>query len=347
MTRGTISGPTRTRPARVPTIDLVPTLSLPERISRPSPRLVLASALAVLVTQCLIAVTGATVRVTGSGLGCPTWPQCFPGSMVPVSHAGIAPLHQAVEFGNRLLTWVVAAAALVCVLLSWRVRPVRSRLRLLSVVVLLGVPVQAVIGGMTVLLDLRWWSVSLHFMASAVLIWLAGLLVKAAREGDAAAHPVVPTGMRRLLVALTAVAAAMVFVGTLVTAAGPHAGDPATPRLPLSIPLLTQTHGLLVMAYLCLLAVFGVWLRNASPTRGLLRAYAASCLVVLAQGIVGSVQYATGVPEGLVVLHVAGATLVITTLSLLWGESRYRGEPAAPERADAERGTSTSEAVGG
>lgn len=347
MTHGTIRGPALARPARVPTIVLVPTLSLPERISRPSPRLVLGSAIAVLVTQCLIAVTGATVRVTGSGLGCPTWPQCFPGSMVPVSHADIEPLHQAVEFGNRLLTWVVAAAALICVLLSWRVRPVRPRLRLLAAVVLLGVPVQAVIGGMTVLLDLRWWSVSLHFMASAVLIWLAGLLVRAAREGDDPAYPVVPAGMRRLLVALTVVAAAMVFAGTLVTAAGPHAGDPATPRLPLSIPLLTQTHGLLVMAYLCLLAVFGVWLRNASPTRGLLRAYAASCLVVLAQGIVGSVQYAIGVPEGLVVLHVAGATLVIATVSLLWGESRYRGEPVGPERAFTERGTGVSETVSG
>ncbi|WP_026448922.1 COX15/CtaA family protein [Actinopolyspora mortivallis] len=318
----------------------MPTLSLPARISRPSARLVRGSAVAVLLTQCLIAVTGATVRVTGSGLGCPTWPQCFPGSMVPVSHADIAPLHQAVEFGNRLLTWVVAATALVCLLLAWRVRPARPRLRLLAGAVLIGVPVQAVIGGMTVLLDLLWWSVSLHFTASAVLIWLAGQLVKATREGDQFPRPVVTTGMRRVLVAACVAAAGMVLAGTLVTAAGPHAGDPATPRLPVAITLLTQVHGLFVMAYLCLLAVFGVWLRNAAPTRGLLRAYTAACLVVLAQGVLGSVQYAIGVPEALVVLHVAGATLVITTLSLLWGESRYRG-PVPP--TESRQSATTSE----
>ncbi|ASU79290.1 cytochrome-c oxidase [Actinopolyspora erythraea] len=314
-------------------------------MSRPSVRLVRASTVTVLVTQMMIAVTGAIVRVTGSGLGCPTWPQCFPGSMVPVSHADIAPLHQVVEFGNRLLTWVVAAAALVCLLLAWRVRPARPRLRLLAGAVLFGVPVQAVIGGMTVLLDLRWWSVSLHFMASAVLIWLSGLLVKAAGEGDEKPHPIVTGRMRGVLVALTVVAAAMVFAGTLVTAAGPHAGDPSTPRLPISIPLLTQVHGLLVMAYLCLLAVFGFWLRGTSPTRGLLRAYTAACLVVLAQGVLGSVQYVTGVPEGLVVAHVLGATVVIATVSLLWAESRYRGKPSEPRRA---RSTvSESQPVGG
>ncbi|MGJ7905216.1 COX15/CtaA family protein [Actinopolyspora sp. H202] len=322
----------------------MPTLSLPERITRPSARLVRASAVAVLVTQMMIAVTGAVVRVTGSGLGCPTWPQCFPGSMVPVSHADIAPLHQAVEFGNRLLTWVVAATALLCLLLAWRVRPARPRLRLLAGLVLIGVPVQAVIGGMTVLLDLRWWSVSLHFMASAVLIWISGLLVKAAGEGDEKPYPVISGRMRGVLVALTAVAAAMVFAGTLVTAAGPHAGDPSTPRLPVSIPLLTQLHGLLVMAYLCLLAVFGFWLRGTSPTRGLLRAYATACLVVLAQGVVGSVQYVTGVPEALVVAHVLGATVVIATVSLLWAESRHRGP--APNRRQPRSAHLASEPVG-
>lgn len=295
------------------------------RLRRPSPRVVRASAIAVLVTQMLIAVTGSVVRVTGSGLGCPTWPQCFPGSMVPVSHADIAPLHQVVEFGNRLLTGLVGLAALACFLLAINVRPSRPRLVKLAAVMPIGVLVQAVLGGITVLVDLRWWSVSLHFMASAVLIWVAGLLVKSAGEGDDQPYWLVPPAMRRVLVALTVVAAAMLLAGTLVTAAGPHAGDASTARLGLPITGLVQAHAVLVIAYLCLLALFGVRLRQATPSKGLLRAYTAACCVVLAQGVLGSVQYMIGVPELLVVLHVLGATLVVVTVSLLRAEARYRG----------------------
>lgn len=297
-----------------------------------------ALALAVVVTQSLISVTGSVVRVSGSGLGCPTWPRCFPGSMVPISHPEVSTLHQVIEFGNRTLTGLVGFVALACLLVAWRVRPYRPRLVRLALVMPIGVVVQAVIGGMTVLVDLRWWSVSIHFLASAVLIWLATLLVKAAGEGDEPARPIVPRRMRQLLVALTAVTAGMLIAGTLVTAAGPHAGDAETPRLPLPIPVLVQAHGLLVMAYLCLLAVFGVRLRNTRPTKALLRAYGAACVVVLAQGVLGSVQYLLGVPEVMVVFHVLGATLVVITTALLWGESRFRGHlprshPASPEAA--------------
>jgi heme a synthase len=303
---------------------------LPNWISRPSPRIVRALAVAVLVTQSLIAVTGATVRVTGSGLGCPTWPQCFPGSMVPVSHAEIAPLHQAIEFGNRLLTGVVGFIALACLLAAWRCLPHRERLVRLALIMPVGVVVQAVLGGITVRVDLAWWSVMVHFMASAVLIYLAGILVKATAEGDRAPVDVVPPRMRRLLVALVVVTAATLIAGTLVTAAGPHAGDPATPRLGFPVPTLVQAHGTLVMAYVLILAVFGVWLRNTQPTRSLLRAYGAACAMVLVQGAIGSVQYYLGVPEALVILHVAAATCVIITTAALWSESRYRGPLPAP-----------------
>ncbi|GAA2807698.1 COX15/CtaA family protein [Saccharopolyspora taberi] len=291
-------------------------------------------ALAVVVTQALISVTGSVVRVTGSGLGCPTWPQCFPGSMVPVAHPEVATLHQVIEFGNRTLTGVVGFIALGCFIAALRVRPRRPRLVRLALVMPVGVLAQAVIGGITVLVDLEWWSVSIHFLASAVLIWLATLLFKAAREGDREPVLVVTPAMRRLLVAVTVVTAAMLTAGTLVTAAGPHAGDPDTPRLDLPIPTLVQVHGLLVMAYVCLLAVFGVWLRSARPTKGLLRAYVAACVLVLAQGALGSIQYAIGVPAALVVLHVTGASLVIIVTALLWGESRFRGPvPAEPSPA--------------
>ncbi|MFR9728720.1 COX15/CtaA family protein [Saccharopolyspora sp. MS10] len=312
----------------------MPTSSMLSRIPAASHRLVRGLALAVLITQALISVTGSVVRVTGSGLGCPTWPQCFPGSMVPVEHPEVATLHQVIEFGNRTLTGLVGFVALACLLAAWQVRPRRPRLVKLALVMPLGVVAQAIIGGITVLVDLSWWSVSIHFMASAVLIWLSAYLFKAAGEGDEEPVHVLPARMRRLLVALTAVTAAMLVAGTLVTAAGPHAGDAETPRLVVAVPTLVQVHGLLVMAYVCLLAVFGVWLRGARPTKALLRAYVAACVLVLAQGALGSVQYLLGVPAAMVVLHVLGATLVITATALLWCESRFRGAvPAAPPRA--------------
>lgn len=288
-------------------------------------------AIAVLVTQALISVTGATVRVTGSGLGCPTWPQCFPGSMVPMPHAEVAVLHQVIEFGNRLLTGVVGFIALACLVAAWRCRPHRKRLVLLALIMPLGVVAQAIIGGLTVLVDLAWWSVSVHFMASAVLIWLAAMLVKATTEGDRAPLAVVTRPMRRLLAALVVVTAAVLVAGTLVTAAGPHAGDPGTPRLGFAVATLVQLHGLLVMAYVLMLAVFGVWLRSARPTKALIKAYVAACAMVLVQGAIGSVQYFLGVPEVLVVLHVAAATCVIITTAILWTESRHRGPLPHPE----------------
>jgi len=316
----------------------VPTHSFLARIAHPSHRVVRALALAVLITQALISVTGSVVRVTGSGLGCPTWPQCFPGSMVPVHHPEVATLHQVIEFGNRTLTGLVGFVALACLLAAWRVRPRRPRLIRLALIMPLGVVAQAVIGGITVLVDLSWWSVSIHFMASAVLIWLAAHLFKAAGEGDREPVQLLPARMRRLLVGLTAITFGMLLAGTMVTAAGPHAGDAATPRLVVPVPTLVEVHGLLVMAYVLVLAVFGVWLRGTRPTKALLRCYFAACALVLAQGALGSAQYALGVPELLVVLHVLGATLVITITALLWGESRYRGPiPAAPEQPAGER----------
>ncbi len=316
--------------------------TLLSRISHPSAVLVRALALAVLTTQVLISVTGSVVRVTGSGLGCPTWPRCFPESMVPVSHPEVSTLHQVIEFGNRTLTGLVGFVALACFLAAWRARPYRPRLVRLALIMPVGVVIQAIIGGITVLVGLHWWVVAIHFLASALLVWLATHLVKATAEGDQAPVSVLTPALRRLLPALIAVTAATLVAGTLVTAAGPHAGDAETPRLNGSVPLLAQVHALLVMAYVCLLAVFGVWLRHARPTKALLRAYGTACVLVLAQGALGGAQYLLGVPELMVVLHILGAMLVTIATALLWGESRYRGKlphvsenPATNERIPA------------
>ncbi|HEX2298028.1 MAG TPA: COX15/CtaA family protein [Pseudonocardiaceae bacterium] len=297
-------------------------------------------AVAAVLAQGGIAVTGSVVRVTGSGLGCPTWPQCFPGSLVPAPHPEIAALTQWVEFGNRLLTGVVGLVALACLVLALLVRPRRRRLVLLASTMPAGVVVQAVVGGVLVLTGLVWWQVAVHFMLSMVLVWLAVLLVAAFAEGDAPARWQLPGALRGLLRTLVAVLAALLVAGTLVTAAGPHAGDAETPRLGLDIPLLVQVHADLLVLFLGLLAGLGFALRAARVSARTWRRYAMLVAVVLAQGTLGVVQYATGVPEVLVSLHVLGAAAVVVATATLWTSCRTRDElPATtePSAPDSER----------
>lgn len=287
-------------------------------------------AIAAVVTQAGIAVTGSVVRVTGSGLGCPTWPRCFPGSFTPVPHAEIDAITQWVEYGNRLLTGLVGIVGLACLVLALLVRPRRRRLVLLAAAMPAGVVVQAVIGGVTVLSGLAWWTVAVHFLLSMVLVWLAVLLVAAFGEGDAAPRWFVPGALRGLLTAATAVLAALLVAGTLVTAAGPHAGDAGTPRLDVDIPTLAQLHANLLFGYLGLLVGLGFALRAVGVPARTWRRYGMLLAVVLAQGTLGLVQYATGVPEVLVSLHVLGAALVVVAMAAMWTACRDRGPSHPP-----------------
>src|SRR3954451_11146302 len=175
-------------------------------------------AIAAVVAQAGIAVTGSVVRVTGSGLGCPTWPQCFPGSLVPVPHPETQALTQWIEFGNRLLTFLVVIVAGACLVGALATPPRRRRLTRLALLQPLGVVAQALIGGATVLLSLAWWSVAVHFTVSMVMVWLAVQLVAAAGDGGEPARPLVPRAVRGLAATSTAVLAALLVVGTFVTA---------------------------------------------------------------------------------------------------------------------------------
>lgn len=304
--------------SRLPTPSLSP-------FPTPSPVMRQAVAVAAVVTQAGIAVTGSVVRVTGSGLGCPTWPQCFPGSLTPVPDPHVTALTQWVEFGNRLLTALVGVVALACLVLALLVRPRRRRLVLLAAAMPAGVAVQAVIGGITVLTGLAWWTVAVHFLLSMVLVWLAVLLVAAFAEGDAAPRWYVTPPLRGLLATATAVLAALLVAGTLVTAAGPHAGDAATPRLAADIPTLVTLHADLLVGYLGLLVGLGFALRAVDAPRVTWRRYGLLLGVVLAQGALGAGQYAAGVPEVLVSLHVLGAALVVVAMAAMWTGSRDRG----------------------
>ena len=284
------------------------------------------TAIAAVITQAGIAVTGSVVRVTGSGLGCPTWPQCFPGSLVPQPHPEVATLHQWIEFSNRLLTGLVGLVGLACLVVALLVRPRRRRLILLAAAMPAGVMAQAVLGGITVLAGLAWWTVAMHFLVSMVLVWLAVLLVAAATEGDARPRWYLPGPLRGLLLTATVVLAAVLTAGTLVTSAGPHAGDTATPRLAVSVAALAQLHADLLVGFLGLLAGLGFALRAMAVPGGTWRRYLVLLCVVLAQGALGAVQYLTGVPEALVSLHVLGAALVVVAMGALWTGCRVRHE---------------------
>src|ERR1700712_1752739 len=232
-------------------------LRLGDVLPLPSLRTQRIIAAAVVLTQGGIAVTGAIVRVTASGLGCPTWPQCFPGSFVPVPVAEVPIVHQAVEFGNRLITFLVVLTAALAVLAVVRARR-RREVVVYACLMPASAVLQAVLGGITVLTGLLWWTVAIHLLVSMAMVWLAVLLfVKIGEPDDGVPELVVPNPLRQLTF-LSAVALTMVLItGTMVTGAGPHAGDKSAaapvPRLGLDIVTLVYRHSALVTGYLALL----------------------------------------------------------------------------------------------
>lgn len=281
-------------------------------LSAAHPRL-LAAARVALAANVGIVLTGGLVRITGSGLGCPDWPRCDGDSFVPT--AGISESwHAAIEFGNRLLTFAVLATAIGVL---WELRRAARTTRVPRVVTRLawvppvGVLVQALIGGVTVLTGLHWWTVSVHFMASMILIGVAVVLVDLVRTdaGDPAAVAPSPRGPARAATAVTGVAFVVLLLGTFVTAAGPHGGDAAAPRLAVDLRLLAIAHADGVWLLLGLSVATLLVARHAERPR-LARALAVLLGVSVAQGGVGYLQYALGIPEGLVSLHLLGATLV-------------------------------------
>lgn len=307
----------------------MPLQSLVARLPYPSRLVQRCVAIAAVVTQAGIGVTGSVVRVTGSGLGCPSWPQCVSGSMIPVEHPEYAALNQWIEFSNRMLTGIVIVVAALCVLTAWRVQmayPSRRRLVKLAWAMPAGVLLQGIVGGITVLAGLLWWTVAIHFLASTPLVWLAVMLLHAFNEGDEPARWLLPTHGQRLLVGLIVSMWAVLIAGTMVTGAGPHGGDPDTPRLQAPVDTLAQLHGALLVVYLVVLAAVGVRLLPRGAPHRLWRRYAATWIVALAQGGLGSLQYALGVPEALVSFHVLGAAMVIVTTAALWCGARDRGQ---------------------
>ncbi|MGH3560705.1 MAG: COX15/CtaA family protein, partial [Mycobacterium sp.] len=276
----------------------------------------------VIATQGLIAVTGAIVRVTASGLGCPTWPQCFPGSYVPVAVAEVPRIHQAIEFGNRMVTFAVVIAAVLAVLAVTRARR-RTEVLVYAWLMPASTVVQAVIGGITVRTGLLWWTVAVHLLVSMTMVWLAVLLyVKIGEPDYGVVRRRAPAPLRGLTLLSAVTLAAVLLTGTLVTAAGPHAGDKSVdrtvPRLKVEIVMLAHLHSSLLVGFVALLVGLGFGLLAVQVARPVLVRLGVVIVLASGQGLVGVVQFFTGVPAALVATHVAGAALVTAATAALW-----------------------------
>ncbi|MEO5709506.1 MAG: COX15/CtaA family protein [Nocardioidaceae bacterium] len=277
------------------------------------------AAIASLVVNIGIVLTGGVVRLTGSGLGCPTWPRCSDRSFVPHRAFGF---HSAIEFGNRMLTFVVAAVAIATLVIAWRVG--RRALTRIAFLLALGVPAQAVIGGITVLTDLNPWIVSFHLLVSLAMVGLSVVLVRRLDEGDGPAVPLVPPGVTWLVRSLFAVGWVVLYVGTVVTGSGPHAGDVHAPRNGLDPRSVTQLHTDVVFLLLGLTVAAVLVLRSAGAPPVVRRAAVALLAVELAQGVVGFVQYFTDLPVVLVAIHLLGAALLSAAMAWLLVSVRER-----------------------
>ncbi len=262
-------------------------------------------AVANLVANIGIVVTGAAVRLTGSGLGCPTWPRCTDASYVAHGELGI---HGAIEFGNRLLTFGLTAVAILCFLAALGSR--HRRATRLSVVIGLGIPLQAVIGGITVLTDLNPWIVAGHFLLSMAMIMVCVALLDELRSPDRGLAPPLP---RSLAWATLAAGWVVLYLGTVVTGAGPHAGDTESPRNGLDPSTVSHLHAYSVYVLVGLTVVL-----LAVAVRGghtwLARVTGLVLLIEVMQGVLGWVQYWLDLPVGLVALHMLGAALLAAGL---------------------------------
>ena len=270
---------------------------------------------ALLIFQCVIVITGGIVRITGSGLGCPTWPECAPGSYTPSPEQLEDPLHIWIEFGNRLLTFVLGIAALAALFYSLRFIP-NLRIRLLALGQALGIVGQAILGGITVLTGLHPTTVAAHLLLSIILI-SGALSLRQRVYGRIPRSFETQRLTRSLSKALVALGFVVIVMGTIVTGTGPHAGDDSSVRFDFDIRTVAWLHADLVIAFLglSLSTLIAVRLGEREPARSvLLRKIYLLLGISLSQGGIGYLQYFTGVPELLVIAHLIGAVSVWLSL---------------------------------
>jgi len=289
--------------------------SLAESVLAPSAVSMRRIALAGVAASAGIIMTGAAVRLSQSGLGCPDWPACTAHSIVASGTTGSSLLHRWIEFGNRLLTGAIMVIAVVVAVAAWRFRPGDSGRRQPDLVALAliqpaGIVAQAVIGGVVVLtrLDPVW--VSVHFLLSAALVAAAVTLYARTTEGIAPARPLARPDLRLLAAAVVAVVAVMLAAGTVVTGTGPLAGARSVARYHLPLGGVTQLHADIGWLITGLVLALVAGLRFSRAPRRAMRLGWMLLGMILVQGAVGYTQYFTGLPAGLVWVHVTGAVLI-------------------------------------
>ena len=261
-----------------------------------------------LFLQAALVVTGGAVRLTGSGLGCPTWPECTPGSYTPVPHQAEGQLHAWIEFGNRLLTFLLLFTAVAALALTIRLSKNllnKKRLRVLALLQVLGIFGQGILGGITVLTDLNPIPVAGHYLLSIVLIaGASSLRFEIVGYEKQSVTPIVQL-LIRLQLFLTI---AVLIAGTIVTGSGPHAGDENSKRFGFNTQMVSIIHADLVIALVVLVLITHLIARQDSQS--ILPRLKLFILTILIQGVIGYVQYFTGLPELIVGFHLLGSTLV-------------------------------------
>lgn len=300
-----------------------------------------ATAWASVAVNVLLILTGGLVRLTGSGLGCPTWPRCTEDSWTATREMG---LHGAIEFGNRTLTGLVGLVAILAFVAVWRMRDRHRDLFVLTLALGIGVIIQALVGGITVRTGLNPWVVGIHFVISAIMIALAMVLVCRARRLSLpeVAHLERPgqvsgpaaRSLRILAVAVGVLGFLVVYVGTLVTGTGPHAGDDGEVARHAFDPYwVTRFHT--APAYLLLASAVGGLLLGAKDRwpAALRRVYALLVVVVLVQGAIGYFQFFNGLPVAAVALHLVGAAVLTAVVAVVVDRSFAVSAPLSPTSA--------------
>jgi cytochrome c oxidase assembly protein subunit 15 len=300
----------------------------PDVLTKPSARGLRRLAATSVIANIAIIVSGGVVRVTESGLGCATWPRCTPDSLLPRPTAGHETSHMFIEFGNRTITFILLAIAFLLFTATAAVRRRRPDLVRLAAVQPFGVVGQAVLGGVTVLTDLNPLAVGCHFLLSALVLLAAVVLHQRASEGDEAPRRRLAPAPYRIAQALPYVGFLVLVAGTVVTGAGPHAGDADAPRYYFSgastIENITRIHSGLVWLSVVMAVVLYVLAARQHAELVLARLRLLGVVIVL-QGIIGYVQYALGVPGWLVLLHMLGSALYWIAIIRVRLAARSRG----------------------
>jgi cytochrome c oxidase assembly protein subunit 15 len=299
----------------------------------PTPTSMWRLALAGVIADTAIMSTGAAVRLSSSGLGCPDWPRCSPADIAASRNAGQTLLNTWIEFSNRLLTFPLVVIAVLVFIAAWRFRPGRRDLFWLGVAQPAGVVAQAVIGGIVVLTKLNPAAVSIHFLVSASIVAAAVALQVRCTEGSGPPVLLVRRDLRLLAAALVAVTGVMLAAGTVVTGTGPLAGHADTPRYSFPLAGVTQLHADIgwLLCGLTVALVLGLRVSGAPPRT--MRAGWVVLASLLLQGMIGYIQYFNHLPAGLVWVHVTGAVIVWIAVLRLSFAMRSRGPVNSTETA--------------